>query len=290
MLKWMRGFIPLTALALGALLTACMTKPTAAALASLPPGARYVAMGSSYAAGPGITTPADVPPNRCARSNDNYAHMFARKHRLQLVDVSCSGATTAHVLGSWRELPAQIDSVTADVRLVTLTIGGNDVGYMGSFQVARCAAAQMPPSAVSCPSTLGAPPVVTEDRWATLQAALERITDEVHHRAPKARLVFVQYLSVLPERNLCADLPLSEGGANAARAIADRLAQVTALAAAHKQAALVPAYDLSRGHDACSETPWTAGYERPGGPPVAVALHPNLAGMASIAAALESVR
>jgi hypothetical protein len=69
-------------------------------------------MGSSFAAGPGITTGADATPSRCSRSRDNYANQLARKRGLDLVDVSCSGATTAHVLGSWNELAPQIDSVT----------------------------------------------------------------------------------------------------------------------------------------------------------------------------------
>jgi hypothetical protein len=63
-------------------------------------GAAYVAMGSSYAAGPGIGQSADTPPNRCARSATNAAHIFAQKVGLELKDVSCSGATTAHILGA----------------------------------------------------------------------------------------------------------------------------------------------------------------------------------------------
>lgn len=92
-----------------------------------PAGATYVAIGSSFAAGPGITVPADAPPDRCARSADNYAHQIARRHDLRLLDVSCSGATTAHVLGEWNTLAPQLDAVGAETRLVTVTIGGNDV-------------------------------------------------------------------------------------------------------------------------------------------------------------------
>ena len=45
----------------------------------------------------------------------------------------------AHVLAPWNELPAQIDAVTPDTRLVTITIGGNDLNYIGNlFMVGRC--------------------------------------------------------------------------------------------------------------------------------------------------------
>jgi hypothetical protein len=55
------------------------------------PGSRYVAMGSSFAAGPGL--PARVPgsPRRVGRSTGNYAHLVARALGLDLHDVT--GAT-----------------------------------------------------------------------------------------------------------------------------------------------------------------------------------------------------
>ena len=77
--------------------------------ALFPAGAHYVAMGSSFAAGPGVGTPAETPTDRCSRSAANYAQQLARKRNLHLTDVSCGGATTAHVLGPWNELPAQVD-------------------------------------------------------------------------------------------------------------------------------------------------------------------------------------
>lgn len=56
------------------------------------PGVRYVAMGSSFAAGPGL--PAGDPPrkDRCNRSTKNSAHLLAEKRGLSLLDVSCGGA------------------------------------------------------------------------------------------------------------------------------------------------------------------------------------------------------
>src|ERR1700712_5265347 len=77
-------------------LAACVTG-TGRSGPAITPGARYVAMGSSYAAGPGID-PVEQPRTRCGRSTRNYAHQLAGRRSLTLVDVSCGGATTAHVL------------------------------------------------------------------------------------------------------------------------------------------------------------------------------------------------
>lgn len=88
----------------------------------LPPGSRYVSMGSSFAASPGVGVPADTSPDRC-RSMDNFARQLARKRRLDLVDDSCSGGATAYILAPWSELPAQIDAVTPDTRLGLEVVG-----------------------------------------------------------------------------------------------------------------------------------------------------------------------
>ena len=55
-----------TAILIGALVALAPVAGRAQAAEPPPAGARYVAMGSSFAAGPAITTPADEPPDRCS--------------------------------------------------------------------------------------------------------------------------------------------------------------------------------------------------------------------------------
>ena len=169
----------------------------------IPAGAKYVAMGSSYAAGPRVGTPADSASDRCARSRDNYAHQLARQRHLALTDVSCGGATTAHILGAWRELPAQLDAVDSATRLVTVTIGGNDVSYMTLLAAGACKGAS---AGRACRA---APIVPTDSTYAALEARLTAIAQTVKTRAPKARMVFVQYFTVLPSAGTCEVLPMS---------------------------------------------------------------------------------
>ena len=108
-------------------------------MAEIPAGSRYVALGSSFAAGPGIPARAPGSPRRAGRSASNYAHLVARELGLDLHDVTYSGATTGDILRpSAAGQPAQLDAVTPATRLVTLTAGGNDVGYLPRLTLPAC--------------------------------------------------------------------------------------------------------------------------------------------------------
>jgi lysophospholipase L1-like esterase len=255
--------------------------------ARLAPQARYVAMGSSFAAGPGLGAAPDRSRDRCERSPLNYAQQLARSLRLALVDVSCGGATTAHILGAWNELPPQIDAVTPQTRLVTITIGGNDVGYIGGLIGRSCRALGDAPIGGPGGAPCFDPPAIGEAAWAQAESGMRRIAAELRRRAPAARLVFVDYLTVLPEQGTCAAVPLAADQAEAARAVAARLAALTARVARESGAELLPASALSKGHDACSSSPWMAGFPGRGAAWTYAPYHPNLAGMTAIAAALR---
>jgi len=241
-------------------------------------GGRYVAMGSSFAAGPGVGVSADQPSTRCARSAQNYAHVAATRLGLTLVDVSCSGARTAHITGAWNEVAPQIDAVTADTVLVTMTIGGNDLGYIGNLGAASCAAAAL----TACPPVDPPSPA----RYAALDRAMREVIAAVHARAPKARIIMVEYPRVLPDEGGCARAPLSSADAALARATAAKLAEITAQAAAAEGAGVLHASELSLGHDACAAQPWMNGFLTDTGARAPVAYHPNAAGMAAIGDAL----
>ncbi len=103
----------------------------------IPAGSHYVAMGSSFAAGPGLPPRAPGSPRRAGRSARNYAHLVASALGLDLHDVTYSGATTGDILGpSAAGQPAQLDAVTPATRLVTITAGGNDVGFVPRLTLA----------------------------------------------------------------------------------------------------------------------------------------------------------
>jgi hypothetical protein len=88
-------------------------------------------MGSSFAAGPGIGRRVPGSPRRAWRSTQNYAHLLAARLGLDLVDVTYSGATALELIDG-----AQIEALTESTGLVTVTCGGNDVGYVPRLTMA----------------------------------------------------------------------------------------------------------------------------------------------------------
>ncbi|MGX1668112.1 SGNH/GDSL hydrolase family protein [Streptomyces sp. NPDC055400] len=154
-----------------------------------PPGGtgEYVALGSSFAAGPGVGQRAANSPALCARSDANYAQPVAHSREMSLTDVTCSGATTHDVLdGGQFFQPAQVDAVRSTTRLVTVTIGGNDVSYLGNLVAWSCGNARDRVPLYWRPMVCSATPrTEVDDRLDRLPGQLDRIAQQVHRRAPR---------------------------------------------------------------------------------------------------------
>jgi len=243
---------------------------------------RYVALGSSMAAGPGIRPSAAGAPFRSGRSARNYAHLVAERLNLDLVDVTFSGATTAHVLvDRQRSAEPQIQALDGTEELVTITIGGNDVGYVPLLMAASLPAVvrRLPPFAAGLRELLD--PDAREKALDGIGAALHAVGTAVRQRSPRARVVFVDYLTLLPPDGEAAT-PLSVEHANLGRVVARRLADATAEAAQGTGCELVRAGQASRNHHGWSADPWAvaAGLPLPWRP---APFHPNAAGMRAVA-------
>lgn len=246
---------------------------------------RYVALGSSMAAGPGIRPRAADAPRWSGRSARNYPHLVAERLNLELVDVTFSGATTAHVLADHQHgRPPQSAALDGSESVVTVTIGGNDVGYVPLLM-----AAALPRAARRLPLLGG---LISEllDRDSRERAladvfdSLCAVGTALRRRAPRARVVFVDYLTILPPAGVPAP-PLPEADAELGRNVAATLERLTAEAAAATGCEIVRAGAASRQHHAWSAEPWTTrparyGVPLPGRP---APLHPNVAGMRAVA-------
>lgn len=241
-----------------------------------PPGARYVALGSSFASGPDLGPPRPGTPARCTRSALSYPVLLAQRLKLTLDDQTCSGATTEHVLGPWNELPPQIEAVTAETRLVTATIGGNDIYYSSGLIAAACKGGtfMLAGNVRPCPPRKA----VAEAAYASLERNLTQIVAEVGRRAPKARLIFVEYPTMVPER-LCALAPISAADAAENRRKAARLAAITERVARKRGVEVIRMNRLGEAHTGCSTTPWINGFPAPASGDDGIAWHPNRAGM-----------
>jgi hypothetical protein len=104
--------------------------------------AEYVAMGDSFSSGEGnppFESGTDIDlANECHRSEDAYPMLLHNELSLgSMAFVACSGATTYDVLGvsedderkgSWNQ-PTQLSALSEHTEIVTITVGGNDVGF-----------------------------------------------------------------------------------------------------------------------------------------------------------------
>ncbi len=101
---------------------------------------RYVAMGDSFSSGEGnppFEPGTDTSDNKCHRSSQAYPRLLQNDPDLNLGSmafVACSGATTdsivygGNVVSSGGEDP-QMSVLSSSTRIVTVTIGGNDVKF-----------------------------------------------------------------------------------------------------------------------------------------------------------------
>ena len=252
-----------------------------AAPAAAAPDPAYVSLGDSYAAGPLI--PVQVPLFGCLKSNNNYANLTARNLGLTLKDASCSGAETEDMTSPQNvdpdgPNPPQFDSLTKRTRIVTVQIGGNDIGFSS---IARdCANAT---------SNEGAP---CQDRYVhdgrdeiseRIQATAPKVAavlQGIHQRSPKARVFIVNYAAILPDEGpgCWPQMPITDGDVPYVRAKEKELNAMIAAQAAANGAELLDWYTASIGKDACK--PPVIRWVEPVVPVNAAApVHPNLGGM-----------
>jgi lysophospholipase L1-like esterase len=217
---------------------------TAAALAAPPSkGAGYVALGSSFAAGPGIETQLGT----CGRSDHNYPHLVAAALELELTDVSCSGATTANILDTpQRGAAPQLAAVGAGTALVTVTIGGNDIAYSAS--TIRCGNAGVDDR---CAAKLDQARIASLGR--ELPGRLAAVLDAIRGKAPNATIVVVTYPRVVPPpAERCAAVGLTDADADYFAALGQQLEDTTVGAAKAKGALVADPYALAEGHGPCA--------------------------------------
>jgi lysophospholipase L1-like esterase len=251
-------------------------------MSEIPAGSRYVAIGSSFAAGPGLPVRVPGSPRRAGRSASNYAHLVARALGLDLHDVTYSGATTGDILRpSAAGQAAQLDAVTPATRLVTVTAGGNDVGYLPRLTLSSLPWPLRALPRVRAQVAGFGDPAATDERFAGLGPSLQAIARGAREQAPDCRVLFIDYLTILPPAGTGAGTPPPAAIAEWGRSIAARLAATTRAAAEAAGAEYVAASVASAGHHAWSAAPWTRRFHLSlrGGAPY----HPNAAGMAAVA-------
>jgi lysophospholipase L1-like esterase len=241
---------------------------TSAEAAKLKKGDVYVSLGSSLASGFGIATQSTA----CGRSDKSYAPIVAAKYGLQLVDVSCGAAVVPNVLDKPQGTnPPQIDAVTADTKLITIGLGGNDIGYNGT--------------ALACgdPTTVcTAPPTLAADE-AALPGKLDAMLAAIKAKAPSATIVVVTYPREFPTTN-CPALSLTDEELAILQQMGATVEKALVAAAKKAKVLLADPYVAAGDHTACAPASkqWAAGKEVTEG--AGFAYHPTALGHEKMAA------
>lgn len=255
------------------------------------PSPRVVAaLGSSFAAGPGLPPYEDASAMRSTR---NYAHRLAASVGARLVDLTVSGATTAHVLDTPQQaldgtvFPPQLDGVPADADLVTVTVGGNDLQYMGALMAValRHEDPASPFLAMLGESVPRGIPDPGADTVAAATDGLVRVVERTRQRAPSARVVLVDYLTVVGGAD--ADrTPYTPDELTRLQALERAVARVFRDAATATGADLLAASTLSADHGLGSARPWVQPFSSD---PARVmgSFHPSDEGMLAVAEELR---
>ncbi|MDI2128645.1 SGNH/GDSL hydrolase family protein [Yinghuangia seranimata] len=257
-------------------------------------GSYYVALGDSYAAGVMIGETLPDSPKGCLRTAANYAHQLAKALAVpSFTDVTCGGAVTddfakAQTFSNSGPSPTpQYDALGPDTKLVTVGIGGNDIGF--SQIIGTCAF-----SSVSSSSKTPCTDVFTKDGQDTLKqridttgGKIDAVLRTVHEKSPDARVLLVGYPAILPETGAgCPDrLPAAAGDLPYLRTVLQNLNGMLKQRAAAGNATYVDTYTPGIGHDVCQAagTRWIEGLkpEQPAAP-----VHPNALGQQGMAAAV----
>lgn len=239
---------------------AAVAGPAAAAAAPVD----YVALGDSYAAGVGAQS--DGRSGDCRRSDRSYPARWAAAHDpASFVSVACSGATTGEVLVK------QVRTVARNTDLVTITVGGNDVGF--APVVGICSTAQRDEDcdrAVRNGERLA--------RYALPSGVVPVIAGVRLQASPNVRVVVTGYPRLFEPGPDCAT-PLAPNAHR--RAVLNRAADTLNAslrdAAGRWRAEFVDVTPAFAGHGVCSADPWI---NPPTNPPNPGSYHPTSRGYA----------
>lgn len=218
------------------------------------------ALGSSFAAGPGIAPVADVA---AMRSERNYAHQLADRLGARLVDLTVSGATTANVLDTPQQIiegvvyPPQLDGVPDDADVVTITAGGNDLQFAGAMLYAAWQNTEPESPIIGMlkpmfPQGIALPADEDVERATT---GLVRVIEKARGAAPRSRIFLVDYLTVL-DRESASAAPFTGGELETFLIIQSAIETVFSEASSRTGAELLRASALSTDHALGSAVPW----------------------------------
>lgn len=216
----------------------------------------YVALGDSYSAGTGTKAKVD----NCYRSQYGYPVLLANQQGLDLDYQACSGATTSAVLDG------QLGSLGTSTTHVTMTIGGNDVGF--TDVLLECA---QPGWMSDCNSIIDSGVSVLRNQ---LPGRYDTLFGQIKSKASNAQVSVGGYPHIFNGEDCNAATffsPEEESRINGATTELDGLISTKAKANGFRYVDPVSTF---KGHAVCDDPEWINGLSDP----VEESYHPNRAG------------
>jgi lysophospholipase L1-like esterase len=193
----------------------------------------YVALGDSYSSGDGAGSYSD---GACLESANAYPVLWHNAHGGTFSNETCAGATTSDVLTS------QLGPLSASTTLVSITIGGNDVGFTSVMETCVLQGNTACINAVQ----------QAENRaQSTLPGAHDNVLTAIAARAPGARVVVLGYPEFYDLARSSTCIGLSTTKRTYLNQGADVLDSVIQAAAGRHGDAFVDVKPFFAGHQIC---------------------------------------
>lgn len=218
----------------------------------------YTVMGDSYSAGSGGGGEA-FP---CYQSPNGYGNKYAAETGKVMANLACYGASIPNVI------EFQVPLIPSTTKLITLTVGANDIGS-GQVQTACLTAPQSP----SCTAALSA----SLKKMTELPKQIKTLVRSIKTAVPTAKIALVGYPRLFEPNNMSLAGYSAEQvqAAKVMNGAADLLNATLAYSALSNGARFVPVAWAFSGHGIPSTDQWLVG---PGVVPDPFVFHPTTSG------------
>ncbi|MFN2587505.1 MAG: SGNH/GDSL hydrolase family protein [Actinomycetota bacterium] len=224
----------------------------------------YVALGDSYSSGEGnppFIWPTHTDGNHCHRSEAAYPQHLA-DHASELIEsftfVACSGAVIDNFWGGQENEGPQVDAISSETDLVTLTAGGNDMKFKKILT--KCAFGFGKQLAPNCFEEFGLQKEF-EKNLRVLGPRLRTLYDEIRRLAHEdARVYVVGYPQIFPVWRT-AECPwrlrgFTQGEIYRIRRSTHRVNERIRDTARAARVGFVDVEDAFKGHELCKDEPY----------------------------------
>ena len=227
-------------LAFGAAIAATAALSLLATAAPASAAVNYVALGDSYSSGLGAGS---YSGGSCDRSANAYAQLWANANDPStFAFVACSGATTTDVINN------QLSALSTATTLVSITIGGNDVGFSSVMETCVLG---------SDSACLNAINQAEAQARSTLPGSLNTLFTDIATDAPSARVVVMGYPEFYDLARSSGCIGLSTTKRTALDGGADVLDSVISGAVGSRpNFAYAEVRSGFTGHEICDSTSW----------------------------------